>query len=92
MRLTIIVAAAALAMPAAAQTGKVKIGFVNTFSGPKRRIGNDEKDGFELALDHLGRKMAGLHVDVVYEDDQMRPDVGKQASEKAVRSRARWIS
>ena len=82
MRLTIIVAAAALAMPAAAQTGKVKIGFVNTFSGPNAFIGNDMKDAFELALEHLGRKMAGVDVEVFYEDDQMKPDVGKQVSEK----------
>jgi ethanolamine utilization microcompartment shell protein EutS len=40
MRLTIIAAAVVLAMPAAAQTGKVKIGFVNTFSGPNAFIGN----------------------------------------------------
>jgi branched-chain amino acid transport system substrate-binding protein len=82
MRLTIIAAAVALAMPAVAQTGKVKIGFVNTFSGPNAFIGNDMKDAFELALDHLGRKMGGLDVEVFYEDDQMKPDVGKQVSEK----------
>jgi branched-chain amino acid transport system substrate-binding protein len=69
-----------------AQTGKVKIGFVNTFSGPNTFIGNDEKDGFELALDHLGRKMGGLDVEMVYEDDQMKPEVGKQVTEKLIQS------
>ena len=83
-------AAAALAMSvsaAQAADGTVKIGFVNTFSGPNAALGNDERDGFELALDHLGRKMGGLSVDVAYEDDQMRPDVGKQATERLVLSR-----
>jgi branched-chain amino acid transport system substrate-binding protein len=83
-------AAAALAMSvsaAQAADGTVKIGFVNTFSGPNAALGNDERDGFELALDHLGRKMGGLAVDVAYEDDQMRPDVGKQATERLVLSR-----
>ena len=38
----------------------------------------------ELALDHLGRKMGGKPVEVIYEDDQPKPDVGKQKSEKLV--------
>jgi branched-chain amino acid transport system substrate-binding protein len=63
---------------------KVKIGFVNTFSGPNAFIGNDERDGFELALDHLGRKMGGLQVETFYEDDQMKPDIGRQVTEKLV--------
>ena len=69
-----------------AQATKVKIGFVNTFSGPNAFIGNDERDGFELALDHLGRKMGGLDVEMIYEDDQMKPDVGRQVTEKLIES------
>jgi branched-chain amino acid transport system substrate-binding protein len=72
------------AQEAGAQGGKVRIGFVNTFSGPNAFIGNDEKDGFELGLDHLGRKMGGLDVEVFYEDDQMKPEVGKQVTEKLI--------
>src|SRR5689334_17606541 len=64
----------------------IKIGFVSTFSGPTAVIGNDMRNSFELALDHLGRKMAGKPVEVVYEDDQQKPDVGKQKTEKLVQS------
>jgi branched-chain amino acid transport system substrate-binding protein len=64
----------------------VKIGFVGTFSGPTAVMGKDMRDAFELALDHLGRKMGGLPVEVVYEDDQQKPDVGKQKTEKLVQS------
>jgi len=78
-------AAAILATPAVAQQ-KVRIGFVNTFSGPNAAIGIDERNGFELALDHLGRKMAGLEVEMLYEDDQMKPEVGKQATEKLIQT------
>jgi branched-chain amino acid transport system substrate-binding protein len=74
-------------LPAAAQTQKtVKIGFVSTFSGPLSVAGNDMRDAFELALDHLGRKMNGLNVEVVYEDDALKPDVGKQKTEKVIQS------
>ena len=71
--------------PAVAQQS-VKIGFVSTFSGPTAVIGNDMRNSFELALDHLGRKMAGKPVEVIYEDDQQKPEVGKQKTEKLIQS------
>ena len=81
--LVMLVAIAWLATPALAQQ-KVKIGFITTLSGSQAAIGQDMRDAVELALDHLGRKMAGLPVEVIYEDDTFKPDVGKQKSEKLV--------
>ena len=72
--------------PATAQQKTIKIGFVSTFSGPTAVIGNDMRDSFELALDHLGRKIGGLPVEVIYEDDQQKPEVGKQKTEKLIES------
>jgi branched-chain amino acid transport system substrate-binding protein len=89
MRRTLIAAGAILALgaaPAMAQSKSVKIGFVSTFSGPQATIGEDMRNSFELALDHLGRKMAGLPVEVIYEDDAFKPEVGRQKSEKLVLS------
>jgi branched-chain amino acid transport system substrate-binding protein len=77
--------ALALASPALAGD-TIKIGFVSTFSGPTAVIGNDMRNSFELALDHLGRKMGGKPVEVIYEDDGQKPDVGKQKTEKLVQS------
>jgi branched-chain amino acid transport system substrate-binding protein len=77
---------ACAAFAAQADLGKIKIGYVNTFSGPNAFIGNDEKDGFELALGHLGRKMGNLDVQVIYEDDQIKPEVGRQVTEKLLQS------
>ncbi len=74
-----------LASPALAGD-TVKIGFVSTFSGPTAVIGNDMRNSFELALDHLGRKMGGKPVEVIYEDDTFKPDVGKQKTEKLILS------
>jgi branched-chain amino acid transport system substrate-binding protein len=42
------------------------------------------RNSFELALDHMGRKMGGIPVEVIYEDDQQKPDVGKQKTEKLI--------
>src|SRR5579871_224039 len=77
--------AAAFAQPAIAAES-IKIGFVETFSGPAAAIGIDARNAFELALDHLGRKMGGRPVEMIYEDDQQKPDVGKQKTEKLIQS------
>src|SRR5438270_13888769 len=86
----VVLVATALAMllagPLSAQQKPVKIGFVSTFSGPTAVIGNDMRNSFELALDHLGRKMAGKPVEVIYEDDQQKPEVGVQKTQKLVES------
>jgi len=76
--------ALAFAGPVAAQQ-KVKIGFITTLSGPQGATGEHMKNSVELALDHLGRKMGGLPVEVIYGDDQFKPDVGKQVSDEMVK-------
>jgi branched-chain amino acid transport system substrate-binding protein len=89
MRKTFLAAGAILALatgPAMAQGKPVKIGFISTFSGPTAAIGNDMRNSFELALDHLGRKMGNSPVEVIYEDDQQKPEVGKQKTDKLIES------
>ena len=76
----------ALSPQALAQQKSVKIGVVSTFSGPVAAIGNDMRNSFELGLDHLGRKLGGLPVEVIYEDDQLKPDVGVQKTQKLIES------
>ncbi len=44
------------------------------------------RNSFELALDHMGRKMGGKPVEVIYEDEAFKPDVGKQKTEKLIQS------
>lgn len=86
MKFKLLAAASALSLlagPALAQDA-VKIGYVTTLSGPTAIIGEDMKNSVELALDHLGRKMGGKPVEIIYEDDQQKPDVGKQKTDKLV--------
>ena len=71
---------------ASAQQKDVKIGFVTTLSGAPAAVGNDMRDAFELALDHLGRKMSGLPVQVIYEDDGLKPELGKQKTDRLIES------
>jgi len=75
---------ALISAPASAQQ-KVKIGFITTLSGPGAVIGTDMRNSVELALDHLGRKVGGLETELIYGDDQQKPDVGKQISDEMVK-------
>ncbi len=82
--LGVVSALALLASPALAAE-KVKIGFVTTLSTGAGVIGKDMRDAVELALDQLGRKVGGLDVEMIYEDDGFKPEIGKQKTEKLVK-------
>jgi branched-chain amino acid transport system substrate-binding protein len=81
-----LLAGTAVIQPAGAQQKTIKIGFIGTFSGPAAAIGNDMRNSFELGLDHLGRKIGGLPVEVIYEDDEIKPEVGVQKTQKLIES------
>src|SRR5215475_12574834 len=89
MKKALLAACAVLALataPALAQQKTIKIGFISTFSGPPAAIGNDMRNSFELGLDHVGRKLGGLPVEVIYEDDAFKPDLGVQKTQKLIES------
>ena len=73
--------------------GDVRIGFVTTLTTGSAAIGNDMRDAFELALDHMGRRMAGREVAVYYEDDALDPEIGRQRTERLVqRERVQFVT
>lgn len=66
--------AAALASPAAAQE-KLKIGVIQTLSGPAANLGEQARDAINLAVKTLGGKVGGVDTEVVVVDDELKPDV-----------------
>nr|MBL8411306.1 ABC transporter substrate-binding protein [Dechloromonas sp.] len=81
LRLTALAAALMLSASAYA-ADQIKVGFVSTLSGPGAGLGVDIRDGFNLAMKHLGGKLGGLPAEVLIADDQQSPDVAKQAADK----------
>ena len=65
--------AGAAAQPALA-ADKIKIGVIVTLSGPAAALGQQVRDGFNLAVKDLGGKMGGREVEVVVADDELKPD------------------
>jgi len=81
----VLAASVALSLPAAAQQQKLKIGFISTMSGPPAIIGKHMKDSVEIALDQLNRRVGGLETEVIYGDDQFKPEVGVQLAEEMLK-------
>lgn len=73
-----------VALPAMAADKAIKIGYVNTFSGPAGVLGKQYRDAFDLALEQLGGKMGGVPVQVIYGDDQLKPDIAKSVVERFI--------
>src|SRR3954463_4295622 len=53
---------------------KLKIGVIVTLSGPAAALGQQVRDGFNLAVKDLGGKMGGRDVEVIVADDELKPD------------------
>lgn len=73
--------AAFAGLPAAA-ADPLKIGMITTLSGPAGYLGQDVRDGFKLAMDLEGGKLGGVPVELVVEDDGLKPGQGKQIAER----------
>lgn len=72
-----IMAAAAVSVltmaPAGAQS--VKVAIVATLSGPQATLGEQIRDGFNLAVEQAGGKLGGLTAEITVVDDELKPDV-----------------
>ncbi len=79
--LAIALATAGLASTAQAD---IKIGFMATMSGNGAALGQDMYDGFTLALEEKGGKLGGQTIQLLKEDDQLKPDVGVQVIQKFI--------
>ncbi len=81
--LSLVLLASLLALPAgdAAAQAPVKIGFIQGLSGPLEVYAKQEVNGFKMGLEYAtGGKMQvlGRKIEVLVEDDQLKPDVGKR--------------
>ena len=84
--MAMLAGSASLAAQTASAQAPVKIGYVTTMSGPEGVIGRDMVDAFKLAMKHVGSKAGGRAIEVVWGDDQVKPDVGRQVVDKMLES------
>ncbi|MGA8421877.1 MAG: ABC transporter substrate-binding protein, partial [Pseudolabrys sp.] len=74
-KLALIGAIMGLSATAAGAQDKVKVGVIATLSGPPAVLGQQLRNGFQLAVKNLGGKLGAREVEVVVEDDELKPDV-----------------
>ena len=81
-QLAAAVAVGAVVQASAAPAEELTIGMITTLSGPGSGLGVDIRDGFNLALEHLGGKLGEFDAKVIEVDDQQKPDVAVQLTER----------
>ncbi|WP_048647006.1 ABC transporter substrate-binding protein [Nitratireductor soli] len=77
--------ASAITLAAASATQAdepVKIGMITTLSGPAGYLGQDIRDGFQLAIDAEGGTLGGVPVTMIVEDDALKPGNGRQIADR----------
>jgi len=82
MMKNLLLTAAVLALGPGMAPAEVKVGMITTLSGGGAGLGIDVRDGFMLAVAQSGRD----DIEVVIEDDQRKPDVAVQLSDKMIQS------
>ncbi|AWI77475.1 ABC transporter substrate-binding protein [Parazoarcus communis] len=74
-----------LASGAVMAADSMKVGMMTTLSGPGAGLGIDIRDGFELAVKHLGGKLGGITTEVIVADDAQNPETAKQITERFIK-------
>lgn len=65
----------ALGLASAQAQEPLKIGVVSVLTGPAAALGQQVRDGFQLAVDQNGGKLGGVPVQITVIDDELKPDV-----------------
>lgn len=81
--LSSIIAASFAAAPAL--QADVKIGMITTLTTKAGYLGEDIRDGFQLAIDEEDGKLGGTQVSLLVEDDGRKPGKGRQIAERYIK-------
>jgi branched-chain amino acid transport system substrate-binding protein len=77
MKTFVLLAAAAVILAGTGAQGqeKLKIGIIATLSGPPAVLGQQLRNGFNIAVKDLNGKLGGRDVEVIVADDELKPDL-----------------
>jgi branched-chain amino acid transport system substrate-binding protein len=62
----------------------VKIGMITTLSTKAGYLGEEIRDGFQLAIDQEGGKLGGIPVELLVDDDGRKPEKAKQIADRFI--------
>lgn len=83
--LSTAVVAGAAAAPGVRFDRNIKVGVVDTYSGPPAVFGNDALNGFRLALQEINREgVHGTRIEFVTRDERFSPEIGLSMARELV--------
>jgi branched-chain amino acid transport system substrate-binding protein len=82
--LMLLCAVAVLAAVPVQAVEPVKIGMITTLSTKAGYLGEDIRDGFQLAIQQEDGKLGGVPVELLVEDDGRKPEKAKQIAERFI--------
>jgi branched-chain amino acid transport system substrate-binding protein len=65
-------------------TEPIKIGVITSLTGAYVQLGEDQKNGAELAVEMLGGKIGDRPIELIVRDDQLKPDVALREAQALV--------
>ena len=83
--LVLVVTMAMLAAVPALAMEPVKIGMITTLSTKAGYLGEEIRDGFQLAIDQEGGKLGGVPVELLVDDDGRKPEKAKQIADRFIK-------
>lgn len=75
-----------VALMTTAQAAPLKMGFITTLSTPAGYLGEDARDAFQLALKQRDGRLGGVEIELIVEDDGLKPANGKQAVDRMLQN------
>ena len=82
--IVVMMIVALLAGPAQA-VDPVKIGMITTLSTKAGYLGEEIRDGFQLAIDQESGRLGGVPVELLVDDDGRKPEKAKQIAERFIK-------
>jgi branched-chain amino acid transport system substrate-binding protein len=77
--------ALASVLPAPAEARNIKVGIVDTYSGPAAVFGNDALNGFKMAVNEINKQgVLGGKIEFVTRDDKFKVDIGLNMAKEVV--------
>lgn len=86
MWILLIIMAILLSFSPVSAGGEIKVGIVDTYTGPPTTYTNDVRDAFKLAVDQINAKggILGSQVVFVTRDDKFKPDLAIAAAKELI--------
>ncbi len=84
MRKILVALAFSVAVTSQAAAQDLRLGFISTLSGPFALLGQEQKRGFDLAVETLGGKVGGVPTKIFVADNKSNPGEAVQQAIKLV--------